>query len=129
MTSRTPLGSASLRARHDSGSPRLLALVVRQLLQRKPASPLPAGATHEAAQAAPDTEPPAEERLGNREEIERLLESLEGTEAQIVRMYHLEGKSYQEISAEVGMAENSVGPILSRARAKIRQARVDSTTT
>jgi RNA polymerase sigma-70 factor (ECF subfamily) len=36
-------------------------------------------------------------------------------------MYHLEGKSYQEISRSVGLAENTVGPMLSRARAKMRR--------
>jgi RNA polymerase sigma-70 factor (ECF subfamily) len=36
-------------------------------------------------------------------------------------MYHLEGKSYQEISRVVGMPENSVGPMLSRARSKLRR--------
>jgi RNA polymerase sigma-70 factor (ECF subfamily) len=45
-------------------------------------------------------------------------------------MYHLEGKSYQEISRSVGMPENSVGPMLSRARAKLRRrAGVDPATT
>ena len=53
------------------------------------------------------------------------MEGLEGTEAQVVRMYHLEGKSYQEISSAVGMPENSVGPILSRAREKMRRAGVN----
>jgi RNA polymerase sigma-70 factor (ECF subfamily) len=40
-------------------------------------------------------------------------------------MYHLEGKSYQEISAAIGMPENSIGPILSRAREKMRRAGVN----
>ena len=39
---------------------------------------------------------------------------------------HLEGRSYQEISSAVGMPENSIGPILSRARNKMRRAGVDS---
>ena len=37
-------------------------------------------------------------------------------------MYHLEGKSYREISQSVGMPENSIGATLSRARSKMRQA-------
>jgi RNA polymerase sigma-70 factor (ECF subfamily) len=41
-------------------------------------------------------------------------------------MYHLEGKSYQEISQVVGMPENSIGPILSRARHRMRRAGIDS---
>jgi RNA polymerase sigma-70 factor (ECF subfamily) len=40
----------------------------------------------------------------------------------VVRLFHLEGKSYQEISTAVGMPENSIGPILSRARDKLRRA-------
>jgi RNA polymerase sigma-70 factor, ECF subfamily len=62
------------------------------------------------------------DRLRDREQIERLLEELEGAEAEIVRMYHLEGKSYNEISTAVGMPENSVGPTLSRARSKMRRS-------
>jgi len=63
--------------------------------------------------------------LRDRDEIARLLEELEGTEAEIVRMYHLEGKSYREISAAVGMPENSIGPTLTRARDKMRRAGVE----
>ena len=57
-----------------------------------------------------------------------MLGGLQGTEAEVVRMYHLEGNSYQEISVAVGMPENSIGPILSRARNKMRRASVDSAT-
>ena len=67
--------------------------------------------------------PPVEKRISNREEVERLLEELDSPEAEVVRLYHLEGKSYREISARVGMPENSIGPTLSRAREKMRQAR------
>jgi RNA polymerase sigma-70 factor, ECF subfamily len=69
-----------------------------------------------------------EQRLSDRDQIERLLEELDGTEAQIVRMYHLEGKSYEEISTAVGMPENSVGPTLSRARRKMRGVGHDAKT-
>ena len=62
----------------------------------------------------------AEERLANLEEVHRLHGELDGEEADIVRLYHLEGKSYQEISRETGVPENSIGPALSRARAKMR---------
>jgi RNA polymerase sigma-70 factor (ECF subfamily) len=62
----------------------------------------------------------SEQRVDDREQVERLLAQLEGAEAKVVRMYHLEGKSYQEISSAVGMPENSVGPTLSRARRKMR---------
>lgn len=61
-----------------------------------------------------------ESRISDREEVERLLSKLPDNEARVVRMYHLEGKSYGEISSSVGMPENSVGPMLSRARSKMR---------
>jgi RNA polymerase sigma-70 factor (ECF subfamily) len=63
-----------------------------------------------------------EERMSNREEVEQLISQLATPEAEVVRMYHLEGKTYREISQSVGMAENTIGPTLSRARAKMRRA-------
>jgi RNA polymerase sigma-70 factor (ECF subfamily) len=68
----------------------------------------------------------AEERFSNREEAQRLLDDLHGEEAEIVRLYHLEGKSYQEISSQTGVPENSIGPTLSRARAKLRRQAADT---
>jgi RNA polymerase sigma-70 factor (ECF subfamily) len=65
------------------------------------------------------------ERLQNRDEVQRMLDELDGSEAEVVRMYHLEGKSYQEISSLVGIPENSVGPTLSRARQKMRRVGAD----
>lgn len=61
-----------------------------------------------------------EARMSDQEEVERLLAALPPNEAEVVRMYHLEGKSYGEISEHVGVPENSVGPLLSRARTKMR---------
>jgi RNA polymerase sigma-70 factor (ECF subfamily) len=97
-------------------------IVVRKMLQQKGAARLSEGAA--AARDVPDHAPPAEDRILNVSEIERLLEGLDATEAKIVRMYHLQGNSYQEISTAIGMPENSIGPILSRARSKMRESRV-----
>ena len=91
-------------------------LVVRELLKRKTASSL-----DDAAKQVADNNHSPEERITNQEEVQRLIDHLEPSEAEIVRMYHLDGKSYQEISAALGMSENSVGPALSRAREKMRQ--------
>ncbi len=96
-------------------------VVVQQLLKRKSLTRLDAA----AGQAAYDGAASGHDSVNNRDEVARLLEELEGTEAQVVRMYHLEGKSYQEISTIVGMPENSIGPTLSRAREKMRRAAVD----
>lgn len=91
-------------------------IVVRELVKRK----LPAPQPGEVPAGANGSE--VEERIGNREEVETLLAQLGGTEAQIVRLYHLEGHSYQEVSDQLGLPLNSIGPTLSRARAKLRAA-------
>ncbi len=60
-----------------------------------------------------------------RDEIDQLnasIDNLSQNEAQAVRMFHLEGKSYSEIGTHIGMSENSVGPFLSRAREKLRRS-------
>ncbi|MDB4476993.1 sigma-70 family RNA polymerase sigma factor [Rhodopirellula sp.] len=59
-------------------------------------------------------------RIENAEEVHKLLSQLDEREAAIVRMYHLDGKSYDEISRLTGLAVNSIGPVLTRARAKMR---------
>ena len=100
-------------------------IVVKVLLARKETARLGDGSAQHAAQSVPDPHTGVEQRISNQEEVQRLLDGLGGTEAQVVRMYHLEGKSYQEISSSVGMSENSIGPILSRARDKMRRAGVN----
>ena len=99
-------------------------VIVRELLKRRTLSSLEelAGGSPSSAAASPSHE----ERISDREEVERLLRNLQGPEAAVIRMYHLEGKTYQEISSSVGMPENTIGPTLSRARAKMRQASLDS---
>jgi RNA polymerase sigma-70 factor (ECF subfamily) len=90
-------------------------VVVRKLVDGHSAVPLGDMVAHAESE---ELEP--EQRIANREEVGRLLGELQGSEAAVVRMYHLEGKTYQEISRSTGMPENSVGPMLSRARAKLR---------
>jgi RNA polymerase sigma-70 factor (ECF subfamily) len=70
---------------------------------------------------APSSDDPGLKRIQNRDQIARLLTGLNGKEADVIRMYHLEGMSYREISTMIGLPENSIGPTLTRARAKMRQ--------
>jgi RNA polymerase sigma-70 factor (ECF subfamily) len=99
-------------------------VVVRELLKRKTVS----GLNEEAASEAILVQrgPSDEERISDRDEIEQILRTLHGPEADVIRMYHLEGKTYREISTKVGMPENTIGPTLSRARAKMRKAGIDA---
>lgn len=98
-------------------------IVVRRMLAMHPQTTLGQNmGAHEPAAVQPDPETP----LTNREEVDRILSQLEGNEAAVVRMFHLEGKSYREISQATGIPENSIGPILSRARTKLRSANSSS---
>lgn len=103
-------------------------VVVREMLKRFSGPQTGDGAGPHAAFASRGAtvfESP-ENRISNREEVERLMRSLTGSEADVVRLYHLEGKTYREISTAIGIPENSIGPTLNRARAKMRQAMADS---
>lgn len=91
-------------------------VIVRKLVETRAATPLSAAAESAAVDGA------SEMRITDREEVEHLMEQLDDSEAAVVRMYHLEGKTYQEISRTIGMPTNSVGPMLTRARAKLRSA-------
>ncbi len=55
------------------------------------------------------------------EEVAKLLKKLPARERQVVRLHYLEGRTYEEIATELNMPINSIGPILSRARKKLRQ--------
>ena len=62
------------------------------------------------------------EAIATAEEVERMLEDLPEREAEIVRLYHLKYKNYREIAKKLGISENSVGPILAKARKRMRAA-------
>jgi RNA polymerase sigma-70 factor, ECF subfamily len=93
-------------------------VVVRELLKWKTLQPL----TNEHA-ATTDT---VTDELLNREEVDQLLSQLDEHDARVVRMHYLESKSYEEISTATGMPTNSIGPLLSRAKAKLRKNGVGS---
>ena len=79
-------------------------------------------ASREAAadRAAREERPRAEIGLENLEEVERLLRKLPTREREVVRLFYLEGRTYEEISAELDIPVNTIGPVLSRAKKKLR---------
>lgn len=98
-----------------------LAVVARRIATRRLMSRVGVTPLAEVAQAIPPQRDPAEQRIDNRDEVDQMLGGLEAREAQVVRLYHLEGKTYGEISRVVGMPENSIGPLLTRARGSLRR--------
>jgi RNA polymerase sigma-70 factor (ECF subfamily) len=73
------------------------------------------------AQPEPDDAPAAQKGMERLEEVEKLLRRLRGQEREIVRLYYLEGRTYEEISTELDVPVNTIGAILSRARKKLRE--------
>jgi RNA polymerase sigma-70 factor (ECF subfamily) len=55
------------------------------------------------------------------EEVERILADLPEREANVVRLYHLKFLNYRQIGKQLGIPENSVGPILAKARQNLRR--------
>ena len=93
-------------------------VAVRGLLRSEPAARpatrvvLSGGRDH-AAQAA------------DREHVEQLMGRLDPAEAQLVRLHHLEARSYGEISRITGLPLGSIGPALSKAREKMKAMESD----
>ncbi|MEM9352754.1 MAG: sigma-70 family RNA polymerase sigma factor [Planctomycetota bacterium] len=88
-------------------------VVVRKLVGTQQPTPL----SEIAESVAPGDEV---QRVTDRDEVARMLDRLDPRESDVVRLYHLEGKTYQEISSATGIPANSIGPTLSRARAHLR---------
>lgn len=81
------------------------------------------------AQPEPDDAPAAQKGMESLEEVEKLLRRLRKKhEREIVRLYYLEGRTYEEISTELDVPVNTIGAILSRARKKLREMARPSTT-
>lgn len=93
-------------------------VVVREMTQRRMSEALGHVKVHHESvdSAVPDVS-----RIENRDLVTQMLDGLPDLEAIIVKQFHLEGKSYQEISRELKIPENSIGPMLTRAREKLRR--------
>lgn len=78
------------------------------------------------AETTEDRRPPAGDGLALFEQVQQLLGKLPPRERQVVRLFYLEGKSYEEISQDLGIPVNTVGSILTRARGKLRGEEEDN---
>jgi RNA polymerase sigma-70 factor (ECF subfamily) len=55
------------------------------------------------------------------EEVDRMLTNLSDREAEVVRLYHLKYLNYRQIGKQLGIPENSIGPILVKARRSLKR--------
>lgn len=58
--------------------------------------------------------------LNDRFDLTEAISQLKFPERKIVRLFYLEGYSYKSISDELGIAINSIGPILTKARLQLK---------
>lgn len=96
-------------------------ICVKELVKRYREASLGHSRAHRAAVMAED-EDDVTEPIASAEEVEAMLRQLSGREAQVIRLYHLSSLNYRQIGKQLGIPENSVGPILAKARRKLRQA-------
>lgn len=101
-------------------------IVVREIARRRKAEAFGHVIAHQASIEKARASNREQQRIENRDEIQRMLAGLPHQDAEVVRQFHLEGKSYREISSHLGIPENSIGPTLSRARERMRRRKVES---
>ena len=53
--------------------------------------------------------------------IRTLIQRLPDRQRDLIRLFHLEGQTYEQISQDLGVPVGSIGPTLRRAEAKLRQ--------
>jgi RNA polymerase sigma-70 factor (ECF subfamily) len=96
-------------------------IVVREIISRRMAEAMGHVKPHAANLEMAHADISEMNRIDNRELVQRMLDGLPESDANVIRQYHLEGRTYREIGENLGIPENSIGPTLSRAREKLRQ--------
>ncbi len=108
--------------RRPSSLATYLAVISRRIctheLSKRKTQEIPAGTQVEAR----DDRPRAQAGLESLEEVQKLLRKLPTREREVVRLFYLEGRTYEEISSELHVPVNTIGPILSRAKKKLRDS-------
>lgn len=96
-------------------------ICVKELVQRKREAELGHVTASRAAHSDPDETSDELEPIATAEEVERMLRELPERDAEVVRLYHLKSLNYRQIAKQVGIPQNSVGPILARGRMGLRK--------
>jgi RNA polymerase sigma-70 factor (ECF subfamily) len=94
-------------------------ICVRQVVKRHREAELGHAQAHRAGLGSEESG--EAESIATAEEVERMLEHLSPREAEVVRLYHLQYLNYRQIGKQLGIPENSVGPILAKARRRLRR--------
>ena len=93
---------------------------VHELTRRASPSKEPKSNNHPRAEEPQAPDAPPGKGMENMDEVQQLLKKLPEKERAVVKLYFIDGRSYEEISKELTIPMNSIGPILSRARKKMQ---------
>lgn len=96
-------------------------VIVKKMVERRMAEALGHVSTSSRIERVSDEQSRQQQMIDDQEEIQNMIRQLPPADAQIVEQYHLQGKSYQQISSDLDIPENSIGPTLSRARNRMRE--------
>ena len=99
-------------------------VVVREIARRRRSEALGHVSARQATVDAVRSNGSEIERIEAADDVKFMLSGLPSHEADVIRQFHLEGKSYREISGSLGIPENTIGPTLSRARDRLRQSQL-----
>jgi RNA polymerase sigma-70 factor, ECF subfamily len=69
----------------------------------------------------PEDDTAAAKAMEKLDDVDALLRQLSGKPREVVRLFYLEGRTYEEISTELDLPVNSIGAVLTRAREKLRE--------
>ena len=97
-------------------------IAIRELARRQKVKESIARGDNRFDEVEAEDGPAAAKSMERLEEVEKLLRKLGGREREIVRLYYLEGRTYEEISIATDVPVNTIGAVLSRARKKLRPA-------
>ncbi len=100
-------------------------IIVREITIRRKAEALGHVSAHGVLSQVEASSPSLPDGLDDREAVSALLKKLPQADAEVVRRFYLDGQSYHQISRDLGISENSIGPILSRARSKLKRLQVE----
>lgn len=118
--------AALRRFRGESSLHSYLTVIARRIVVRQLASWQTVNTEFEESDFA-DESNVREQFEDARDEIEQLLDCLDGNQRKLVELFHLQENSYADISKITGVPVNSIGPSLARAREKMRAAKVRPT--
>ena len=96
-------------------------ICIHELTRRAAGQETAAKLNNRPAPSAREVPPKAQVGLESLEEVHKILRKLPTRERQVVRLFYIEGRSYEEISTQLHIPVNTIGPILSRARRKLRK--------